>query len=223
MKDILIIGSGAVAAELTSFIEDHNSRVNIADRLNLLGYIDYRYNVDKYWAKYNLKAPVLCDVNMYAPSANEEVLIGISDIPFRNIMIEMLQKKNARFASFTHYSVNIPDSSILGMGNIIYPYCLIGPNTKIGNFNLITSCSIISHDCTIGHGNFLSTAVIAGRVNIGNNNFFGIRSTLLPNIIVGNTNVIQAGMIVDKSVKDNSTIFYRYKEQILAIPKTVDS
>lgn len=219
MRNIIIIGSGAVAAELTFFIEDHNARMDSTDRLNLLGYIDYQYNIDKYWAKYNLKAPVLCDIDAYTPSSDEEVLIGISDIPFRNTMIEMLLIKNARFASFIHYSVIIPDSSILGMGNIIYPYCLIGPNTKIGNFNIITSYSFISHDCTIGHGNFLSTTGIAGRVNIGNNNFFGIRSTLLPNINVGNTNVIQAGMIVDKSMNDNSIIFYRYKEQILAIPR----
>jgi acetyltransferase-like isoleucine patch superfamily enzyme len=77
----------------------------------------------------------------------------------------------------------------------------------------------ISHDCKIGNGNFFSTAGIAGRIEIGDNNFFGIRSTVIPHVSIGNNNIIQAGMVVDKSIKDNSTIFYRYKEQIIAIPK----
>jgi UDP-3-O-[3-hydroxymyristoyl] glucosamine N-acyltransferase len=219
VKNIIIVGTGAVAAELTSFIEDQNSTIDFENKVNLLGYIDYGYNIDKYWSKYNFKIPVCCDIDSYMPSENEEVLIALADIKFRNEIIEKLVMKNARFASFIHSSVIIPDSVKLGIGNIIYPYCIIGPNTVIGDFNMITSYSFISHDCTVGNGNFLSTAGLAGRIKIGNNNFFGIRSTVIPNITIGNNNVIQAGMTIDKFVHDNSTIFYRYKEQVLAIPK----
>ena len=220
MKNIFIVGTGAVAAELTSFIDDHNTKIKADDRINLIGYIEYEYNIEKYWAKYKMKAPVLCDIDAFVPTANEEVLIGISDIPFRNMIINRLKEKNARFANFTHYSVVIPDSVDLGIGNIIYPFCLLGPNTHIGNFNMITSYSFISHDCTIGNGNFLSTTGLAGRIRIGDGNFFGIRTTVIPNVTIGNNNVIQAGMVVDKSIKDDTTVFYRYKEQVLAIPKT---
>jgi len=219
MNNLIILGTGAVAAELTSYIEDNNSKVGIDKKIDLLGYIDFEYNIEKYWTKYKFKAPVLCDIDTYEPAANEEVLIAISDIPFRNAMIERLSKKHAKLASFIHHSVILPESVQLGIGNIIYPFCIIGPNTVIGNFNMITSYSFISHDCTIGNGNFFSTAGLAGRVKIGDNNFFGIRATVIPHVSVGNSNVIQAGMILDKSIKDNMTIFYRYKEQVLAIPK----
>jgi sugar O-acyltransferase (sialic acid O-acetyltransferase NeuD family) len=218
MKNIVIIGTGAVAAELTSYIEDQNKGTSDDMKINILGYIDYDYNIDKYWRKYNLTAPVLCDIDAYSPS-DEEVLIGISDIKFRNSIIEKLVSKKARFMNFVHKSVIIPDQVEIGFGNIIYPFCIIGPNTKMGNFNMITSYSFISHDCVIGNGNFLSTAGIAGRVCIGDNNFFGIRATVIPHVEIGNNNTIQAGMIVDKSLKDDSTIFYRFKEQVLAIPK----
>ena len=219
MKNIIIIGTGAVAAELTSYIEDNNTKIELNNRINLLGYIEYENNIEKYWKKYKLKAPVICDIDSYIPAVNDEVLIGISDIQFRNTMIDKLLIKNVKIASFIHNTVIIPETVQLGIGNIIYPFCIIGPNTLIGNFNMITSYSFISHDCNIGQGNFLSTAGIAGRIKIGDNNFFGIRSTVLPHITIGNNNVIQAGMIVDKSIKDDSTIFYRYKEQVLAIPK----
>jgi len=219
MKNIVILGSGAVAAELTSYIDDHNSKIDFDNRINLLGYIDYKYNIETYWAKYKLKAQVLCDIDTYIPSENEEVLLGISDIVFRNKMIELLLKKNVRMASFIHTSVIIPDTVQLGNGNIIYPFCIIGPNAVLGDFNMITSYSVISHDCIIGNGNFFSTAGVSGRINIGDNNFFGIRSTVLPHVSIGNNNLIQAGMVVDKNIKDNTTVFYRYKEQVLAIPK----
>lgn len=219
MKKIVIIGTGAVAAELTSYIEDNNKYVDSQSQIDLLGYIDYDYNIENYWKKYNLQKPVLGDIDNYHFENEVEVLIGISDIKFRNEIISKLKIKGIIFFQFIHHSVIIPDSIELGEGNIIYPFCIIGPNTKIGNFNMITSYSFISHDCVIGSGNFFSTAGIAGRVSIGNDNFFGIRSTVIPHITIGNENMIQAGMMVDKSVKDQTTIFYRYKESIIAIPK----
>jgi len=219
MKKIVIIGTGAVAAELTSYVEDNNRYVDSQFQIDLLGYIDYDYNIEKYWKKYKLQKPVLGDIDSYKFEKEIEVLIGISDIQFRNEIIFKLKMKEVIICQFIHYSVIIPDTIELGTGNIIYPFCIIGPNTKIGDFNMITSYSFISHDCIIGNGNFFSTTGIAGRVSIGDNNFFGIRSTVIPHVMIGHNNLIQAGMIVDKSIKDDSTIFYRYKESIIAIPK----
>jgi acetyltransferase-like isoleucine patch superfamily enzyme len=219
MKKIVIIGTGAVAAELTSYIEDNNKHTNSESHIELLGYIDYEYNIEKYWKKYQLQKPVLGDINNFNFEKEVEVLIGISDIKFRNDIISKLEIIGVTFCQFIHHSVIIPETIELGKGNIIYPFCIIGPNTKIGDFNMVTSYSFISHDCIVGNGNFLSTAGIAGRVSIGDNNFFGIRSTILPSISIGHNNVIQAGMVVDKKVNDDSIIFYRFKEQVLAILK----
>jgi acetyltransferase-like isoleucine patch superfamily enzyme len=201
MRKIVIIGTGAVAAELTSYIEDNNKHTQPKSQIDLLGYIDYECNIGKYWKKYQLQMPVLNDIDNFHFENDIEVLIGISDIKFRNDIIAKLETKGVNFCQFIHHSVIIPETIELGKGNIIYPFCIIGPNTKIGNFNMITSYGCISHDCKIGNGNMFSTTIIAGRITIGNKN------------------VIQAGMMVDKSIKDDSTVFYRYKESIIAIPK----
>jgi hypothetical protein len=42
---------------------------------------------------------------------------------------------------------------------------------------------------------------------------------VIPDVNIGNGNMIQAGMMVDKSIKDETTIFYRYKESVIAVPK----
>ncbi len=219
MIKTVIVGTGAVAAELTSYILQNNENVEDNKKIDLLGYLDYEYNIETYWKKYRLLKPVLGDIDSFQFDEEIEILIGISDIKYRNSIIAKIQKKGGNFGQFIHHSVIIPIGVKIGIGNIIYPFSIVGPNTVIGNFNLVTSYSFLSHDSVIGNGNFFSTTGIAGRVVIGDNNFFGIRSTIMPSISIGDFNVIQAGMIVDKSIENETTVFYKYKERIIAVPK----
>ncbi len=219
MKKVIIIGSGAVAAELTSYLDDNNRHLERKFKIDLLGYIEYENNIEKYWKKYKLTKPVIGNIDDYIFEKDVEVLVAISNIEFRNQIIKVLEQKNVKFHQFVHHSVIIPKDLVIGEGNIIYPFCIIGPNSKIGNFNIFTSYSFISHDCIVGDRNVFSTSGLAGNVKILDNNFFGIRSTVLPKVSIGNWNVIQAGMIVDKSIDDRTTVFYRHKEKIIAIPK----
>ncbi|WP_019671563.1 LbetaH domain-containing protein [Eudoraea adriatica] len=219
MKNIIILGTGGLAAQLTFYIEDNNSKVGNEDKINILGYIDYEYNIEKYWKRYNFKTPVLCDVDSYIPKENEEVLLAISNVKFRNKMIDILVKKNARIGSFIHSTVIISKSQKFGFGNIVMPFCEIEPNSQVGDNNILTPFSFISHDSIVGSGNFLSKAGIAGHTEVGNNNYFGLGSVVIPNVKIGNNNVIIAGTVVNESVNDDTTVFYQYKEQVLGIPK----
>lgn len=219
MRNVVIVGAGGAAAELTFYIEDNNSKVEKHERINILGYIDYTKD---YWEKYRFKAPVLCDIDSYTPSNEEEVLIAVGDMTSRKKMIETLLHKKARIGSFIHQSVIKPKNLKMGIGNIIFPFCILEDYANIGNYNFLTGYSFISHDCVVGDNNFFSVAGVAGSVKVGNNNYFGIRSLVIPGVTIGNDNLIQAGMIVDKNIKDDTTIFYRYKEQVLAIPKKVE-
>lgn len=218
MKNIIILGSGGLAAQLTFYIEDNNSKVENDEKLNILGYIDYEENIEKHWKRYNFKAPVLCDIDSYLPK-DEEVLLAISDVKFRNKMIDILVKKNAEIGSFIHSTVIISKSQNIGFGNIVMPFCEIEPNSQVGDCNILTPYSFISHDSVVGSGNFFSKAGIAGHTEVGNNNYFGLGSVVIPHVTIGNNNIIMAGMVVNKSVKDDTTVFYRFKEKIMAIPK----
>lgn len=217
--NVIIIGSGAVAAELTSYIEDQNKHVAAEKQINLKGYLDSKENIEKYWTKYKFKKPVLADIHSYDIQENDYFIIGISDISFRSKLIKVLENKNAKITGLIHYSAMINESAVIGKGTIIYPHCIIGPNCTIGEYNMITSYSFISHDCTVGNSNFFSTTGLAGNVTVGHNNYFGIRSTIIPHVVIGSNNIIQAGMVIDKDVENNETVFYKYKEKIIAIPK----
>jgi NDP-sugar pyrophosphorylase family protein len=217
MRNVIIIGTGAVAAELTSFIEDTD--LGKKENLTIKGYLEFAHNIEKYWKVYQLEKPVIGDVDSYTIETNDCFLVGIADVNFRWRMIEIIKSKGGNFINLIHPTAIVSKTAKLGEGNIINPYCMIGPNVQIGNFNLLTSQSVISHDCTVGNNNAFSTALLCGHVVIGNNNNFGIRSTVIPHISMGDNNTIQAGMIVDKSVTNDSVVFHRFKEKVIAITK----
>jgi len=215
MKHIIIVGTGAVSAELVMYINDHNKHVPSCEKYEVDGFIEYEENRSRYWAKYNHTRPILGSLDSFKFEEGLIFILAVADIDFRRFVLDKIGE-SVIWANFIHYSVMMDMSVSMGRGNIIYPYTIIGPNVVIGDFNLITSYSFISHDCRVGSNNFFSTAGIAGHVTIGDNNFFGIRSTCLPEITIGSNNRIQAGMIVDKSINNEVTVFHRFKEKCFA-------
>ncbi|MDV3575615.1 hypothetical protein CMU59_01070 [Elizabethkingia anophelis] len=217
MKPIIFIGSGAVASEVISYLEDIE-KLNPLQKFEVHGFLndneeDFRIKSEKYDFRGNFLGPI----NEHQFSDDYSYIFGFADPNGKNNIAQKLDIGSLDFPTIIHPSVVISKSAKLGKGNIIYPNSVIGPNCKIGNFNLITSYSFISHDCEIGDYNFLSTAGLAGNVKIGNKNFFGIRSTIIPSVTIGSENTIQAGMIIDKNVADNETVFYRFKEKMTII------
>jgi sugar O-acyltransferase (sialic acid O-acetyltransferase NeuD family) len=217
MKPIIFIGSGAVASEIISYLEDIQNQ-NLVTKFEIYGFLnddeaDYKLKSEKY----AFDGDFLGSVAEHSFSENYSYIFGFASPEGKAKIAEKLDLKKLDFPNIIHPSVVISKSAKLGKGNIIYPNSVVGPNANLGNFNLVTSYSFISHDCTIGDYNFFSTAGLAGNVDIGNRNFFGIRSTVLPSVKIGNDNLIQAGMVVDKNVTDKETVFYRFKEKVTVI------
>lgn len=217
MKPIIFIGSGAVASEVISYLEDIQSQ-NPLSNFEVHGFLndsedDFIIKSEKYGFGGNFLGSVaehkFCETYAY--------IFGFASPEGKAKIAHTVDLEVLDFPNIIHPSVIIAKSASLGKGNIIYPNSVIGPNVILGNFNLVTSYSFISHDCLIGDHNFLSTAGLAGNVAIGDRNFFGIRSTIIPSITIGSDNLIQAGMVVDKPVTNNETVFYRYKEKISII------
>ena len=214
IKSLIIVGTGAVASEITSCIED--SAYGCDKGIIIKGYI---CDNDSYMNKYKYSKPFLGSVDIYQPVDGDVFLLAIGDNNYRKQKAELLITKGANFINFIHPSCIVDKNITIGVGNIIYPFSMIGSNVKLGNFNQLTSYSYVSHDCEIGDFNFFANAGLCGHVKVGNENNFNSKATVIPRICIGNRNTIQAGMIVDKNIKDDTTVFYRYKEKVIAIPK----
>ena len=213
-KSLIIIGSGAVAAEITSFIE--NPLYGDSYGVEIKGYLCIN---DIFVKKYEYKKPYLGTIDSYSPKEDDYFIIAIGDNTYRKENADKIIAKGGKLINLIHSTCIIANTAKLGIGNIINPFSMVGPIVEIGDFNIITSQSFISHDCKVGNFNFFSTVGLCGHVVVGNENIFNIKSTVIPHINIGNKNLIQAGMIVDKNIEDDTTVFHRFKEKVIAIPK----
>lgn len=217
MKKIIFLGSGAVASEVISYLTDIRKGDSSADFI-VNGFLndDYDNFLEKSNA-YGFEAPYLGPINGHKFSPEYDYIFGFANPERKAEILANVDLSVISFPNIIHPSVIKDGSAKLGVGNIIYPHSVVGPNVQVGNFNLITSYSFISHDCVIGNYNFFSTAGLSGNVTVGDENFFGVRSTVIPSVSIGSNNLIQAGMVLDKNVTDNETVFYRFKEKVTVI------
>ncbi len=216
MVDVIIIGAGGHAAEVNDYIICSKGRNGNPD-INVIGFIDD--DPDSY-KSYNYDAPYLGSLGNHDVSLKYFYIMAIANIKYRRPIIDDFLKKGARFISLFHQSAYISKSARIGTGTILGPNVNIGPNVHVGCYNLINSRASLGHDTKMGSFNFISPNVsFSGNTCIGDENLFGINSATLPGVSLGHRNKISAGMIVDQNVNDDSVVFYRFKEKIIAVPK----
>jgi len=217
MKKIVIIGAGAHSAEIAGLIYDNNRHVSDEEKFIIKGYLDDRH---ENWLRYKFKEPLLSNLSDYTPESDDFFILGVSNIESRKSCLQKVENKNLRYANFIHYTAIVYETAQIGFGNVVCCFSKIGPNAIVGNLNSINSKTEIGHDCVIGSNNVFSGNVgIAGFSKVGDNNFFGMNSSVIPEKKIGSGNVIQAGIVVDINIENDSYFFHRFKEKILAIPK----
>ena len=216
MDNLIIIGCGGHAAEIDEYIR--YSQLQTGKReVELAGFIDD--NPESY-NRYRFSAPYLGTILSHTIQKNVQYLIGIANLVYRQSIVERFLAEGAEFATFSHCNAYVSSSAVIGKGVVIAPYANIGPNVRIGDFTLLNSRCSMGHDTVVGDYNFISPNVsFSGFTCVGNSNLFGINSATIPGIQIGSRNKIAAGMVLDKNVGDDSVVFYRYKERVVAIPK----
>jgi sugar O-acyltransferase (sialic acid O-acetyltransferase NeuD family) len=217
MTDVIIIGAGGHAAEIDEYIR-HSQKVTGNKELNIIGFLDD--NPENY-ARYQLSAQLIGGVKDHSVIKGHGYIIGIANLKYRRLFVDTFKSEGANFISFIHCNAYISLSAIIGEGTIIGPNANVGPNVQIGKYTLINSRCSLGHDTVIGNYNFISPNVcFSGFTEVGDENFFGINCATLPGIKVGNRNKIAAGMILDQNIKNDTVVFYRFKEKIIAVPIT---
>ena len=218
MKQIIVIGAGGHSAEIDDYFQYAKNKLPDFE-LEIVGYIDD--NASSY-RNYDFTAPFLGDIQSHLVQKEFYYIMGIANLKYRRPIIEKFLAEGAVFISFIHPDTYISASSKIGIGVVVAPGVNIGPKVTIGNFTLINSRSSMGHDTTVGSYNFICPNVcFSGFTLVGDENLFGINSTTIPGIQIGSRNKIAAGMILDKNVGDDEVVFYRFKEKVIAIPKSV--
>ena len=216
MQNVIIVGAGGHAAEIDEYIQTINHK-GAEPLFSVVGFLDD--NPASYDA-YRFSAPFLGRISGHVPDGSSLYLIGIASPAYRRPIIEALLSKGAKFASLVHPNTFVSPTAKIGQGVIIAPNVNIGPNVVIGDFTMVNARASIAHDTKLGVFNFIGPNVcFSGFTTIGDDNLFGINSATIPSVTIGNRNKIAAGMVLDKPVGDDTTVFYRYKERVMAVPK----
>ncbi len=217
MKKIIIIGAGGHSAEIDDYFQCSQKK-NADFGFEIHGFID---DNPQSYQQYDFTAPYLGDIQSHIIQPDSFYIMGIANLKYRRIVIEQFLSKGASFTSFIHPDAYISASSSIGIGVVIAPGVNIGPKVVIGDFTLINSRCSMGHDTKVGRFNFICPNVcFSGFTVVGDENLFGINSATIPGTKIGNRNKIAAGMVLDKNVGDDEVVFYRFKEKVMAIPKT---
>jgi sugar O-acyltransferase (sialic acid O-acetyltransferase NeuD family) len=216
MKYVIIIGAGGHGAEIDEYIIYSQKKCK-ENLLNVIGFLD---DNPVNYKNYKFSAPLLGGVKDHIVRKDCHYIMGIANLKYRKMFVEKFTLEGADFITFIHCNAYVSESALIGKGVVIAPYANVGPNVKIGDFSFLNSRCSMGHDTVVGKFNFISPNVsFSGFSTIGDENLFGINCATIPGIRVGDRNKIAAGIVLDKNVNDDSVVFYRYKEKIIAIPK----
>lgn len=209
---VVVLGSGAHAAELIGYINDNNKNTT-RSFIEVLGLFDDDFES---WKRYQFDAPLLGGLFDYNNEADVSVIIAIANVKLRKRIIEHYLENKVNFFTFIHYSSFIFKTAKIGVGNIITRNCTLGPNSVLGDFNSLNTNSSIGHDSILGNNNVLCPNTgFSGNTKVGDNNFFSLNSVTIPNVVIGNNNVIAPNMVIEKNIKSDTTVFHRFKEKVI--------
>lgn len=212
MKTIIIVGSGGHAAELRDYI-NHNNNARPADYIQVIGFIDDNEETYKH---YGFAEPFLGSIKDHKVNTDVKYLMGIANLEYRQKIIENLQSQGAEFMGLIHPTAIISPSAEIHPTTVISHNASVGAKAKIGKYNMLNSRCTIGHDSLMGDFNFISPqAAISGNTKIGNGNLIGTNACTIPGMTIGNNNKIAAGMVIYKSVGDDSTVLFRHKERLM--------
>jgi len=97
--------------------------------------------------------------------------------------------------------INYGKNCLILQGASIQPYVTMGDNV------FVWSGATVCHHCNLGSHIWITAgATISGNTCIGDNVFIGANATIVAGIKIGNNCFIGAGVLVDRSLPDNSVI-----------------
>ena len=193
--NLVLIGGGALALEVLSFISSKRAAVTDAAE-------DIIYVVCPNGNRAEDLRRVYANLNMVRSIAEIDVpggfegLVCVGDATARLRLFREYDGCFSRWASVIHPSANIMPSAQIGEGVIIAPGAYVGPLAKIGDNVLVNVGASIGHDANIGHSSVISPqAAINGFAECGSATFVGAAAALLPSASLGSHCKLSAGSV----------------------------
>jgi acetyltransferase-like isoleucine patch superfamily enzyme len=200
VKELLLIGAGKFALEVTRYIND----------VTAAGLEEYR--VTHYLAvdgeAVHVPADLCGPLEGFDPPPGVGIVLALLGTARRRAVIDgFIVKHGLPAENIVHPSARIEPGALTGPGNVIGPDNYVGVNAMLGGFNVLNYRSSIGHHSRLGSNNFIAPNFHCGNsVEIGDDNFFGLSCTVAPEVVIGGDCKFQAGI----SLFDNAASGYSY-------------
>jgi acetyltransferase-like isoleucine patch superfamily enzyme len=205
MNNIAVFGAGAYGQEIYCLIR----KINQCSEVPLWNFIGFFDDNDKLWNTTNHYGRILGGTdhlnNWTEPL---DVAIAIANVAVLKKIVMQLDNPNLSYPNIID-----PDTSYLdrdtvemGKGNIVGEITRFAPNVRLGDFNIIVNDCVFGHDDIVGSFNvFFPDTRLSGHVTCGDANLFGVRSTVLQGLAVGNNVKLTAGSLLMNNAQDGFT------------------
>ncbi|MFC3656289.1 acetyltransferase [Xanthomonas hyacinthi] len=196
---VLIVGAGGFGKGVAA-MACHDDP-GFGTKWDIKGFLDDRAELGN-----TTRWPIVGDPHTYQPVEGDLFVCALGDPATRRRYTRALLEKGADFMVLRP-RLREASATPIGRGSLFEVGVSIGADSRIGEFVVILSTTIIGHDVTIGDyvqiGNFV---FIGGGVRVGSDVLIHPHSTLIPGITVGDGAVIGAGSVVVRDVPPNVTV-----------------
>lgn len=183
MGQIIILGAGTMAQEVTDLIED-------IGKDEVIGYCVSKNNLP------TINKPIYTVDQMVQFLDKVNVVRAIFN-PFCYSFIKEIENMGFEFSTIIHPSCSISRHATIHPGVVINRLVSIGRGTIIKKHCLINRGCTIGHDCLFDEGVTLGPGVnVAGNVHIGKRVMLGMGSNVIQNAVIGDDQKIRAGSLV---------------------------
>lgn len=206
MKDIAIYGAGGFGREIACLIKRINEKE--PNTWNFIGFFDDDEKIKGTWNDYGKVIGGMDVLNSWEKSLNLVIAIGNPQVLEQ--IVGKINNINIIYPNLIDPNVEFMDKEKveMGIGNVICMRSTISTNVKFGNFNLLNVAVGVGHDASFGSFNVVMPNVnISGGVEIGSSNLFGVKSTILQYLKVGDRVKIGACSLLMRNAKSDNLYF----------------
>lgn len=157
---------------------------------------------------FNGYPPVIGKIAGFEIQENDVFVNALGGIESKKQCIEKLLTQGADFINLIHPTAIINSNAKLGKGCIVDSYSVIGADTMIGDFVVISVGVVVGHDVAIGSWSRIDGHVtLVGNATIGQEVCIHTGAIINHKVQVENRSCVGAGSFVIRKVKEGTTVY----------------
>lgn len=135
-----------------------------------------------------------------------DFFVAIGNNVARQFWLEKLAGEGANIATLIHPKAVISQRANILPGSLLLAGAVVNILASIGKGCIINTGATVDHDCYIGDYSHLAPGThFAGTIKTGVGVFFGVGSSVIPNLTIGHRVIVGAGSTVLSDLPDDVT------------------